>query len=210
MPMTPQQREQADRDLCRADPIMADLVGRFGPSRLRRRSRPAFEVLAASIISQQLSNKAAGTIQRRVETLLGGALDAAALAAADHQALRAAGLSNAKARWLKTLGEQAASGTLSFRRLAHLDDEAAIRELDALPGVGRWTAEMFLIFALGRLDIFAMGDVGLRNAVNALYNDGVKLDEAATARITGRWAPWRSVASWYLWRLTDAEDSVWA
>jgi DNA-3-methyladenine glycosylase II len=208
--MTPQQRDEADHDLRRADPVMASLVERFGPCGLMRRRRPAFEVLAASIISQQLSNKAAGTIQRRVETLLGGALDAAALAAADHEALRAAGLSNAKARWLKTLGEQTASGALRFRRLAHLDDEAAIHELDALPGVGRWTAEMFLIFALGRLDIFSMGDVGLRNAVNALYNSGAKLDEAATARITDRWAPWRSVASWYLWRLTDAEDSVWA
>lgn len=208
--MTPQQRDEADRALRRTDPVMASLVERFGPCGLMRRRRPAFEVLAASIISQQLSNKAAGTIQRRVETLLGGTLDAAALAAANHEALRAAGLSNAKARWLKTLGEQTASGALSFRRLAHLDDEAAIRELDALPGVGRWTAEMFLIFALGRLDIFSMGDVGLRNAVNALYNQGAKLDEAATARITDRWAPWRSVASWYLWRLTDAEDSVWA
>lgn len=208
--MTPEQRQQADRDLIAADPVMAALVRRFGPSGLRRRKRPAFEVLAASIISQQLSNKAAGTIQRRVETLLGGALDAQALAAAEHEALRACGLSNAKARWLKTLGEQAASGTLNFRRLAHLDDEAAIGELDALPGVGRWTAEMFLIFALGRLDIFSMGDVGLRNAVNALYNDGGKLNEVDTAAITDRWAPWRSVASWYLWRLTDAEDSVWA
>lgn len=208
--MNPQQRLQADQALSLADPVMADLVRRFGPCGLRRRARSAFEVLAASIISQQLSNKAAGTIQRRVEALLGGTLDAAAFAAAEHEALRAAGLSNAKARWLKSLGEQAASGALRFRRLGHLEDEAAIRELDALPGVGRWTAEMFLIFALGRLDIFSMGDVGLRNAVNTLYNGGVKLDEAATAGITDRWAPWRSVASWYLWRLTDAEDSVWA
>lgn len=208
--MTPQQREQADQDLRQADPVMAELVQRLGPCGLMRRKRPAFEVLAASIISQQLSNKAAGTIQRRVENLLGGALDAAALVVTEHEALRAAGLSNAKARWLKTLGEQTVSGALNFRRLGHLDDASAIRELDALPGVGRWTAEMFLIFALGRLDIFSMGDVGLRNAVNTLYNDGAKLDESATAAITDRWAPWRSVASWYLWRLTDAEDSVWA
>lgn len=207
--MSPQQRLQADQALSLADPVMADLVRRFGPCGLRRRTRPAFEVLAASIISQQLSNKAAATIQRRVETLLGGRLDAAALAIADPAALRAAGLSTAKAAWLRALGEQTASGQLNFRRLVHLDDEAAIRELDALPGVGRWTAEMFLIFALGRLDIFSMGDVGLRNAVNTLYNGGVKLDEAATARIADRWAPWRSVASWYLWRLTDAEDRVW-
>jgi DNA-3-methyladenine glycosylase II len=85
-----------------------------------------------------------------------------------------------------------------------------MRALDALPGVGPWTAEMVLIFGFGRLDLFSLGDVGLRNAVNALYNGGAKLDEAATRRITDRWAPWRSAASWYLWRLTDAEDSVWA
>lgn len=207
--MSPEQRLQADRALSLADPVMADLVRRFGPCGLRRRTRPAFEVLAASIISQQLSSKAAATIQRRVETLLGGGLDAAALAIADPAALRAAGLSTAKAAWLRTLGEQTASGQLNFRRLAHLDDEAAIRELDALPGVGRWTAEMFLIFALGRPDLFALGDVGLRNAVNRLYHGGEKLDDAATLRIAARWSPWRSVASWYLWRLTDATDQVW-
>jgi DNA-3-methyladenine glycosylase II len=92
--------------------------------------------------------------------------------------------------------------------LRKLDDETALEILDALPGIGRWTAEMFLIFAMDRLDIFSMGDVGLRNGLNRLHNRGEKLDDAATLVLTARWAPYRSVASWYLWRVTDGDAAA--
>ena len=118
-------------------------------------------------------------------------------------------MSNAKARWLIALGQAVTTGALDFDAIAAMDDDTALRTLDALPGVGPWTAEMWLIFAQGREDLFSMGDVGLRNAINRLYADGAKLDVAATRRITDRWAPYRSCASWYLWRLTDAADSYW-
>lgn len=198
--MRPEHRATAERYLMRRDPVLARVIRQAGPCGLRPRRKPAFQVLATSIISQQLSVKAAATIQRRVEAMLGGTLDAAALAAADADALRACGLSQAKARWLRALGAQAVSGELDFRRIARMDDEAAITTLDALPGVGRWTAEMFLIFAMGRPDIFSLGDVGLRNGINRLYNNGERLDDAATLAIAETWAPWRSVACWYVWR----------
>jgi DNA-3-methyladenine glycosylase II len=101
-------------------------------------------------------------------------------------------------------------GEFSFRGLARLDDEAAIEALDALPGIGRWSAEMYLIFALDRLDIFAMDDVGLRRGVNRLYGNGRPLSDRRTLQVTKAWAPYRSVASWYLWRLGDEEPGNWA
>lgn len=208
--MTPDQRAAADAHLAACDPVMAGLVARFGPCGLLRRRRPVFAVLASAIIGQQVSNKAAEALQRRVEALAGGALSPRALAGLAPEALRTAGLSNAKARWLVDLSQRVESGALDLDALGVLPDAEALAALDALPGVGPWTAEMVLIFGFGRLDLFSLGDVGLRNAVNTLYNGGVKLDEPATRRITDRWAPWRSAASWYLWRLTDAENSVWA
>jgi DNA-3-methyladenine glycosylase II len=206
--MTPTLLAAADAHLSAVDPVMADLVARYGPCALAVKAGSPFEVLAAAVISQQLSNKAAATIQGRVVDLV-GALTAEALATADPLALRACGLSNAKARWLVALGQAVISGTLDFDAVAAMDTANAIRTLDALPGIGPWTAEMWLIFAQGREDLFSMGDVGLRNAINRLYADGEKLDEAATRVITDRWAPYRSCASWYLWRLTDAADSYW-
>ena len=197
------QRAAAERFLSRRDPVLRKLIREVGPCGLRPRRKPAFQVLATAIVSQQLSVKAADTIQRRVETHLGGPLTPAGLAAADPLALRACGLSQAKARWLIALGTEAIEGRLNFRRIGRLDDAAAIAELDALPGIGRWTAEMFLMFALGRPDIFSLGDVGLRNGLNRLYNGGVPLSDANTLAITDTWAPWRSVASWYLWRAAD-------
>jgi DNA-3-methyladenine glycosylase II len=206
--MKPQLLRKADAYLREADPVMAKLIDRYGPCKLTVKSGSPFEVLAAAIISQQLSNKAAATIQGRVVDLV-GALNAEALATADPLALRACGLSNAKSRWLIAFGEAVTTGTLDFAAIAAMDNATAIRTLDALPGIGPWTAEMWLIFAQGREDLFSMGDVGLRNAINRLYAGGEKLDVPATLLITNRWAPYRSCASWYLWRLTDANDSYW-
>ncbi len=206
--MTPDLLRAADAHLSAIDPVMADLIARYGPCALTVKSGSPFEVLAAAIIGQQVSNKAAATIQNRVVAHV-GALDAAALARADATELRICGLSNAKSRWLVALGQAVETGTLDFDAVAAMDTPDALRTLDALPGIGPWTAEMWLIFAQGRADLFSMGDVGLRNAVNALYAKGEKLDEAATRAITDRWAPYRSCASWYLWRLTDAADSYW-
>jgi DNA-3-methyladenine glycosylase II len=195
----------AEQQLCRADKTLARLIRRHRPCTLGTTRRDPFHVLCSSIISQQLSSKAADTIQKRLMQALGARkwLRPGQIIATDHDRLRGCGLSNAKARWLRTLAQQVDSGEFSFARLRRMEDEAAIAALDALPGIGRWTAEMYLIFALDRPDIFAMDDVGLRRAVDQLYGSGTRLDDAATLAITQKWAPYRSVASWYLWRLTD-------
>ncbi len=212
----------AEAHLSARDPKMAKLIAAQGPCTLGRKRRDPFHVLCASIISQQLSVKAADTIQARVASAVLATIAADAevegapvvareaaarlvftpahFLALDGERLRAAGLSNAKAKWLRGIAEATQSGSFSFGALKRMDDEAVIEALDALPGIGRWTAEMFAIFALDRLDLFSLGDVGLRNAVNRLYNKGGKLDDEATLRRAKKWAPYRSVASWYLWR----------
>src|SRR5579883_754724 len=135
----------AGAHLRRRDRRLARLIEAHGPCTLGQRRRDPFHVLATSIISQQLSSKAADTIQARVEALAGtpGRLRPAALLGLTPGQLRAAGLSTAKARWLHALAQAVDSGALSFRHLRAADDETAIKTLDALPGVGRWTAEMF-------------------------------------------------------------------
>ena len=195
----------AERHLARQCPHMRRLVRTLGPCALGARKRDPFQVLASSIIGQQLSTKAADTIQRRVYALVGATsrVTPAQLLSATPEALRGCGLSNAKVKWLHELARRVESGELSFRRIAKMDDATALVTLDALPGVGVWTAEMFLMFAMDRLDVFSMGDVGLRNGVNKLFNAGAKLDEAGTRDVVARWAPYRSVASWYLWRMGD-------
>lgn len=203
---------EAERHLRRADPRLATLIQRHGPCTLTRSRRDPFHVLCNSIVSQQLSVKAADTILGRVmaragapkrltpEQVLGVPLDD----------LRTCGLSNAKARWLHAISTQVQSGAFSFARLKKMNDADATAALDALPGVGLWTAEMYLIFALHRLDVFSMGDVGLRRSLDHLHNQGRKLSDARTLKITQAWAPYRSVASWYLWRLADGDNGSWA
>lgn len=202
----------AERHLSTVDPLMGKLIRRHGPCQLGTRRRDPFHTLCTSIISQQLSSKAADTIQGRVQAALKAKphFRPAHFLAVEHAVLRACGLSNAKARWMVEIARRTHAGEFSFRKLVKLDDEAAIEMLDALPGIGRWSAEMYLIFALDRLDLFAMDDVGLRNSVNRLYGKGRKLSDRRTLQITRRWAPYRSVASWYLWRLGNEEPANWA
>jgi DNA-3-methyladenine glycosylase II len=203
---------EAESHLSRVDPVLAPLIARHGPCRLGSRARDPFHILCTSIISQQLSTKAAQTIQGRVEALVKAEphFQPAHFARVRHASLRRCGLSNAKARWIVEIARRVRAGEFSFDTLVRLEDEPAIEMLDALPGIGRWSAEMYLMFALDRLDIFAMDDVGLRRGVNRLYAKGRKLGDRRTLAITRAWAPYRSVASWYLWRLGDEEPGNWA
>jgi DNA-3-methyladenine glycosylase II len=205
---------EIERHLSRRCPVMKRLIKTHGSCTIGRSRRDPFHVLCTSIISQQLSVKAADTIQARVATaVLAGAAEKgwfmpAHFIEVEFDLLRSAGLSNAKAKWLIAIAQKVHSGEFSFEKLHKLDDEAAIEALDALPGIGRWTAEMYLMFALARRDLFALDDVGLRNGVNRLFNDGAKLDDAATLAIAERWRPYRSIASWYLWRAMEAAPKV--
>lgn len=208
----------AEAHLTAADPVMAKLIAHYGPTTLGRKRRDPFHVLCASIIGQQLSAKAADTIQKRVATLLGAPMDCfehGHFAGATQEALRACGLSNAKAKWLLELANRRGDGRFDAATLAKLDDIALTVELDALPGIGLWTAEMMLIFAFDRLDVFSLGDVGLRNAVNALYGGKdrhgkpKRLDDKKTLKIAAKWSPYRSIACWYLWRGIDGDIGNW-
>lgn len=212
--ITAAEMAEIERHLSKRCAVMKRLIKAHGPCPIGRTRRDPFHVLCTSIISQQLSVKAADTIQARVATaVLAGAAEKgrfmpAHFIGAEITLLRSAGLSNSKSKWLIAIAQQVHSGEFSFAKLRKLDDEAAIEALDALPGIGRWTAEMVLMFALARRDLFALDDVGLRNGVNRLFNDGAKLDEAATLEIAERWRPYRSIASWYLWRAMEAAPKV--
>jgi len=196
--LTDERLRLAERHLSKSDRVMAKLVRTHGNCRLGARAFRPFHALTTAIISQQLSTKAAATIAARVALLAPRPFEPTALLAVAPEALRAAGLSNAKARYIHELARRVADGRMSFPHVRKLGDEDAIAALTELPGIGRWTAEMFLIFTLKRPDILSLGDAGLSRAVRLLYGETAQMQGIAE-----RWQPYRSVACWYLWRHLD-------
>ena len=191
-----------------ADPVMAVLIERIGAmdleTRLRRRAeqRPAdpYGALLRAIVGQQLSTKAARTIHQRVLELFDGAEPTPEqLLAVDEEALRGAGLSGRKVSYLRDLASHVLNGELELDRLGELSDEEAIEEIVAVRGLGRWTAEMFLLFHLRRPDVTSAGDLGLRKAVHIEYGLEKLPAPAEFLEIAERWRPHRSLASLYLW-----------
>jgi len=187
----------------KADPVIAGLIRSLGPFEPKQR-RGRFQVLVGSIISQQISTSAARAIRGRLdERLSPGTITAAKLASLSVDELRAIGISRQKAEYLLDLATHVLSGKISLRRLGNMPDEAVIEELVQVRGIGVWTAQMFLMFSLNRLDVFPFDDLGIRNAIRNLY----KLDEmpskAEGRAISEPWKPYRSVASWYCWRSLD-------
>lgn len=183
--------------ICAADPKMASLIRHIGGYALDLRS-DYFPSLVRSIIGQQLSVKAAHSIWSRVEALC-RAVTPETVMDTDGAALQNAGLSRTKVAYLKDLAQQVASGEMDLTRIDSLPDHEVINSLVRIKGIGVWTAEMFLIFSLGRLDVLSMGDLGLKRSIQWLY--GLKKTPAErTIRSYGRkWAPYRTVASLYLW-----------
>jgi DNA-3-methyladenine glycosylase II len=175
------------------------VIDRAGPFTLRP-DRERFAMLVYSIIAQQVSTAAATSIRRRVQQLVGPRITPQALAAVDDAQLRAAGVSPQKLRYLRDLTDKTLLGALRFRRHARLDDEAIVTELTQVKGIGVWTAQMFLIFSLGRLDVLPSDDLGLRTAVQRLYGLSERPDHDTCQRIALPWRPYASVASWYCWR----------
>lgn len=198
--------EAAVRHLRRADPVMRKIVKAVGPCELRPGGRgDHFTTILRAIVGQQLSSKAAETIWNRLLELHanGRRIRPEDVLALRVGRLRSTGMSNAKVRYAKDLARRVASGELNLRSLSRRDDERIVAELIAVDGVGRWTAEMFLIFKLGRPDVWALGDLGLRNAVKRAYR--VEPTKDNLVRVAEPWRPWRSVASWYLWRSLSAD-----
>jgi DNA-3-methyladenine glycosylase II len=187
------------RHLKDVDPILGGLIDQVSPIELELRE-DRFTALARAIAGQQLSVTAAQTIWNRLATLV-GTVDAETVASTDHEALRGVGLSGAKATYLVDLALRVREGTVDLAGLDRLADEEVIRELITIRGVGRWTAEMFLIFSLGRMDVFAKDDVGLQRAVARLY--GPESIDADRANVAAKWRPFRTVASLCLWKALD-------
>lgn len=196
---------RARRHLMRHDPKLGSLVKRFGACELgssRRADR--FGGLIRSIVSQQLSVKAADTIHGRVIAALdaGRATPDAILAMAEDR-LRACGLSRAKVASVRDLATKVSDGSLALDALDALDDEAVIEAMTKVKGIGRWSAEMFLIFRLGRPDILPVADVGVQRAMRRLYGLRKHPSPSRMTELARPWRPYRSVACWYLWRSLD-------
>jgi DNA-3-methyladenine glycosylase II len=198
---TPDYWPQATRELAARDAVLRDLIGRFRGLALGSRG-DAFATLARSIVGQQISVKAAQSVWDRV-TLRLGAVTPASVDRARPSRLRACGLSAQKAAYLKDLARRFHRGTLDPARWHALEDQQVVAELTSVKGVGVWTAEMFLIFYLTRPDVLPLADLGLHRAMRIHYNRGRALSPQRMRSIATAWSPWRSVATWYLWRSLD-------
>jgi len=204
-------REMHDTSIAhlrRVDPVLASVIDRVGPCRLEtRREGTHFDALVRSIVYQQLSGKAAGTIHARVRGLYGDRSPTPAeLLATPDESLRAAGLSRQKMSYLRDLAEKVESGIipLAADAIDHLENEEIIDRLVKVKGIGRWTVHMFLIFRLGRPDVLPELDLGIQNAIRRAYRLRKQPGPKDVLRIVQKWSPHASVASWYLWRSLES------
>ncbi|HSD55340.1 MAG TPA: DNA-3-methyladenine glycosylase [Burkholderiales bacterium] len=192
---------RAKRSLARRDPVMAEIMRAYPRIALRSRGDP-FQTLARAIVGQQISIKAADTVWTRF-CAAAPTLAPAEVLAVGIEKLRTCGLSGRKAEYLHDLARHFAAGTIHVHRWPEMDDAAVIAELVQVRGIGRWTAEMFLMFNLLRPDVLPVDDLGLQRAASLHYRRGRPIAIGALRTLGERWAPWRSVATWYLWRSLD-------
>jgi DNA-3-methyladenine glycosylase II len=197
--------ERARRALMRRDPKLAALIKKIGRRRPSFAEREPFFALVRAVLSQQLSSKAADTIERRVHAVVGGVdrLSPASLLAADPSALRAAGVSRPKISYLRDLAQHVEDGRLDLHGLRHQSDADVIAAITAVKGLGVWSAEMFLMFCLNRPDVFPVGDLGIVKGVQHLHGMKRRPKPRTMTRLAEGWRPYRSVACWYLWRIHD-------
>ena len=198
------QIELAEQWLADQEPLFEELIDRHGSCALDSWQRQPFDTLVWAILGQQISVRAADAIEARLlATLNATAFEAEALLQLDESQLRAAGLSGAKIRTVTRLAKEVTCGRLALDNLQTAEDAEVKQQLCALPGIGPWTAEMFLIFGLQRLDIFSPGDLGLRKAIQQLFSWSERPTPEQSALQASAWQPYRTVASWHLWREVD-------
>jgi DNA-3-methyladenine glycosylase II len=203
--VTPDYWDEACRHLGKRDRVMRKLIPQLGEGRLQSRG-DAFTTLARSIVGQQISVAAAQSVWARFAALIGEPstrLAPAAVLALEATAIRGAGLSARKVEYLCDLAAHFESGAVHVGQWQQMDDEAIIDELVAIRGIGRWTAEMFLIFHLMRPNVLPLDDVGLIKGISVNYFSGEPVSRAEAREVGDAWAPFRSVATWYLWRSLD-------
>jgi DNA-3-methyladenine glycosylase II len=194
------------RFLSKNDVILAGVIKSVGVFTLAP-DPGGYEILVRSILSQQISVAAARTIRGRLQAMLpGGKLQAKSIDALSDEQLQSVGVSRQKSTYLRHLTLCTLDGTINFRRIAKASDEDAIEELVQIKGIGRWTAQMFLMFSLGRIDVFAPDDLGLRNAIHKLYEPPEKLTRTGLEEHAEMWRPYRTIASWYLWRSLEQKS----
>ena len=197
----PRYWQQATRELSERDAVIRKIAGRSLGLTLRSRG-DAFSTLARSIVGQQISVKAAESVWRKFAAAV-PAIRPEIIHAHNIDALRACGLSRSKVVYLQDLARHFVENRLNVTRWKRMSDDELIAELTQVRGIGRWTAEMFLIFYMTRPDVLPVDDIGLQRAMSLHYNRGRPLTKLKMNSIAKRWLPWRSVATWYMWRSLD-------
>ncbi len=190
--------------LKKSDPVMRTIIERIGPCKMQF-AQPVFESLAEAIVYQQLNGKAAATIYKRFAAIAGDPLTPAGILRLKPEQMRSVGLSKQKTSYLFDMAERAHRGELNFSQLPDMTDDDVIKHLTQVKGVGVWTAHMFLMFSLRRPDILPTGDYGVRMAMKKAYNKRKPPTPEVMEKIAKPWEPYRSIASWYLWRSLDVK-----
>ncbi len=200
--------QEAIVHLKQADPVLAAIIERVGECRIDFRD-PDFQSLVRSIVYQQLNGKAAAIILARlIGALPQGNITPDAILGLTAEQMRAAGLSGQKTAYIRDLAERTRSGEIDFSSFPRMTDEEVIERLTRVKGVGVWTAHMFLIFALRRPNILPTGDFGVRSAIRKAYRMRALPKPARIEKLGRRWHPYRSIASWYLWRSLDGDAAM--
>ena len=194
--------EEACAELMKQDRILRKLIPKYDDGILGSRG-DAFTTLARSIVGQQISVAAAQSVWNRTLETLGNEVTPKRVLDTKHDALRASGLSTRKVEYIRDLADHFHHGRLQTERWPKMDDEELIKELSAIRGIGRWTAEMFLIFNLMRPNVLPLDDIGLIRAISINYFSGEPVTRHETREVAANWAPWRTVATWYMWRSID-------
>jgi 3-methyladenine DNA glycosylase/8-oxoguanine DNA glycosylase len=190
--------------VARRDPVMAGLRRKSGPPRFPPKDRHThFQALLRAIVFQQLHGKAAETIHGRLVAALDGDVNPEAVLALHPRKLRSAGLSGSKAASVRDLAAKASDGTLDLARIARLKDDAVVERLVQVRGIGRWTAEMFLMFRLHRLDVWPVSDFGVRKGFAIAYGLRAMPEPKELLPLGDKFRPYRSIAAWYCWRATE-------
>lgn len=192
-------------ELARRDRSLGRIIAAVGPPDLRRGRprRERFAELARAICYQQLAGRAAATIHGRFEALLDGSPEPESVLAASEENLRGCGLSAAKTASIRDLAAKVLDGTVELDRMGRLSDEVVVSELTQVHGIGEWTAQMFLMFQLGRLDVWPTGDLGVRNGYGVIHGLATPPTAKELAPLGEPYRPWRSVVAWYCWRAVD-------
>lgn len=199
MTEAPRLWQKAEQHLAAVDPVQKTLVEKYGPCHLQPKE-DYFATLCSSIVSQQLATKAAAAIFARFSTFYDYHPSPPAVARTAPEKLRELGLSSQKISYMLDLADKVVGGSIKLDQFPALPDEEIVRELTAVKGIGVWTAQMFLIFALNRPDVLPVDDFGVRKAMMNCYDLAGMPAKAEMERIAAPWRPWRSIASWYLWR----------